>query len=71
MKPSRPDFVTYWIYLGSRIVHCVRLPPNAQDGEVKWKALCETDDVPGVVCDFPRETPREHRCAIRAGRVVG
>jgi len=58
----------YWLIDNWGPFHCVLMPDGSTDGEVKDKAVAETQIVPGCVVD-PPITPREHIARIQMSRV--
>jgi len=56
---------SFFLYYGNVCFHTVWLEENATDEEIIRKAIRETNEVPGVVCDYPNEAPCEHLTKIK------
>lgn len=56
--------IQHWLYLNGRTVFGTMMEEGSTIQDVRQKAFQELESCPGVLCDYPHETPSERRTKI-------
>ena len=61
--------ITFWLYLGNRILTVIRLPAMTPDEEVRKQAILSHRRVPISHLDIPMCNPGEFECMLKCSEV--